>query len=181
MRKTRTPLKACGTSRERGWWQRAAGHAILDTRAFVVWLLLLPALVSITLEVHAQDPSIAATGGKYSSFPKTPGGMTGKINKNIDKASPLNLQGDQLIYDTAGNRVVARGNVEIFYNGYILTADEVIYDQNASTLTAKGNVILKEPEGNVVRADSYTLTDDFRDGFVQSLSIVTKDDTSICR
>ncbi len=130
-------------------------------------------------EVHAQDPSVAETGGKYSSFPKTPGGITGKINKNIDKASPLNLQGDQLIYDTAGNRVVARGNVEIFYNGYILTADEVIYDQNASTLTAKGNVTLKEPEGNVVRADSYTLTDDFRDGFVQSLSIVTKDATSI--
>ena len=60
-----------------------------------------------------------------------------------------------------------------------MTADEVVYDQAAGTLTAVGNVTLKEPQGNIVRADRYTLTDDFRDGFVQSLSVVTKDDTSI--
>ena len=114
-----------------------------------------------------------------SSFGKNPGGIFGKVNKNLDKTKPLNLQGDQLIYDTAGNRVIARGNVEIFYNDYILTADEVIYDQNASTLTAVGNVTLKEPQGNIVRADRYTLTDDFRDGFVQSLRITSKDDSTI--
>ena len=48
-----------------------------------------------------------------------------------------------------------------------------------NTLTAAGNVILREPNGNVIRADRYTLTDDFRDGFVQSLSVVAKDDTRI--
>ena len=90
------------------------------------------------------------------------------------------LQGDQLIYDKAGNRVVARGNVEIYYNNYILTADEVVYDQSRrNTLTAVGNVTLKEPKGNIVHADRYTLTDDFRDGFVQSLSIVTQDQSRI--
>ena len=69
--------------------------------------------------------------------------------------------------------------MEIYYNNYILTADQVVYDQSANTLTAVGNVVLKEPNGNIVRADRYTLTDDFRDGFVQSLSIVAKDDTRI--
>ena len=93
-------------------------------------------------------------------------------SRNIDKSQPLYLQGDELIYDTGGNKVVARGNVEIYYNNYILTADQVVYDQSANTLTAVGNVILKEPNGNVVRADRYTLTDDFRDGFVSQLSIV---------
>ena len=187
MRRTRTPLRACGTSREGSWWRCAAGRAFALTRVIVLSralvvsgaMSIVAALLIGILPANAQDPSIANTGGKISSFAKDPGGMTGKINKTVDKASPLNLQGDQLIYDTAGNRVIARGNVEIFYNDYILTADEVIYDQNASTLTAKGNVTLKEPEGNVVRADSYILTDDFRDGFVQSLSIVTKDETSI--
>jgi LPS-assembly protein len=97
----------------------------------------------------------------------------------IDKAQPLYLQGDELIYDTKGNRTIARGNVEIFYNNNVLTADEVIYDQGANTLTAAGNVELKEANGNVIRADRYTLTDDFRDGFVQSLSVVAKDDSRI--
>ena len=38
---------------------------------------------------------------------------------------------------------------------------------------------MKEPQGNVVHADRYTLTDDFRDGFVQSLSVVSQDQSRI--
>ena len=173
MRKSRTPQEGCGTSRVAGWSQGAAGRALLLAVCFA--LFSAPFFVSTA---RAQDPSIS--GGKLSlpsSFAKTP--MFGKVNKNLDKTKPLNLQGDQLVYDTKGNRVIARGNVEIFYNDYILTADEVIYDQNASTLTAVGNVTLKEPQGNIVRADRYTLTDDFRDGFVQSLRITSKDQSTI--
>jgi LPS-assembly protein len=125
----------------------------------------------------AQDPSVLAPGvASSSSFPKST--LVGP-SRNIDKSQPLYLQGDELIYDTGGNRVIARGNVEIYYNNYILTADQVVYDQSANTLTAVGNVVLKEPNGNIVRADRYTLTDDFRDGFVQSLSIVAADETRI--
>lgn len=115
---------------------------------------------------------------KGTAFPKEPGGVFGSPQK-IDKTLPLYLQGDELIYDNAGNRVIARGNVEIYYNKNVLTADQVIYDQSANTLTASGNVELKEANGNVIRADNYTLTDDFRDGFVQSLSVVTRDDSRI--
>jgi LPS-assembly protein len=148
-------------------------------RAFACALSGMAALGLFAPPVFAQDPSIANNYGKSSSFPEPPGGMFGKVNKKIDSTKPMNLQGDQLVYDTAGNRVIARGNVEIFYNDNILTADEVVYDQNAGTLTAAGNVTLKEPQGNIIRADRYTLTDDFRDGFVQSLSVVSKDDTRI--
>ena len=35
-------------------------------------------------------------------------------SRNIDKSQPLYLQGDELIYDTGGNKVIARGNVEIY-------------------------------------------------------------------
>jgi LPS-assembly protein len=96
-----------------------------------------------------------------------------------DQSQPLYLEGDQLVYDTRGNRVIARGNVQIFYNNYSLTANEVIYDQNANTLIASGNVTIKEPNGNIVRAENANLTDDFRDAFVQSLSITASDDTKI--
>ena len=58
---------------------------------------------------------------------------------------PLYLQADQLIYDTRGNRVIAQGNVEIYYNNYILTADQVIYDEAPNTLVAKGSAQLKDP------------------------------------
>ena len=93
--------------------------------------------------------------------------------------NPLLLQADELIYDDKGNRVLARGNVEIYYNNYALTADEVIYDQGKSTLIAKGNVRIKEPNGAVVNADEITLTDDFKEGFIDSLRVVTRDDARI--
>jgi LPS-assembly protein len=141
--------------------------------------VLVPAVVISATSAAAQDPSTQASGGASGNSFGGTGDMFGKVNKNLDRSKPMNLQGDQLVYDTAGNRVIARGNVEIFYNDYILTADEVIYDKTAGTLTAIGNVTLKEPQGNIVRADRYTLTDDFRDGFVQSLSVVTKDNSKI--
>lgn len=177
MRRTRTPQEGCGTSREGNWWL-ATGFA----RAFVRVLANVIALAAISAVAHAQDPSIAAAGSKKGSSFGTAGSnqsLFGPVKKTLDKSQPLYLQGDQLLYDTSGSRVTARGNVEIFYNDNILTADEVIYDQGAGTLTAHGNVTLKEPQGNVIHADSYTLTDDFRDGFVQSLSVVTKDESRI--
>lgn len=134
-------------------------------------LVLLAFSMAVTAPVAAKDKDVSA-------FPEQPGGMFGKPQK-LDKSLPLYLQGDELIYDNAGSRVIARGNVEIYYNKNVLTADEVIYDRSANTLTASGNVELKEANGNIIRADNYTLTDDFRDGFVQSLSVVTRDDSRI--
>ncbi|MBU2533584.1 MAG: LPS assembly protein LptD, partial [Alphaproteobacteria bacterium] len=109
-------------------------------------------------------------GGRGLNFPKKP---------QIDRAQPLYLQGDELIYDNAGANVTARGNVEIYYNNYILTADRVVYDQRAGQLTAIGNVVLREPGGAKTTADQLVLSDDFRDGFVQSLSFTTSDDSRI--
>jgi len=126
----------------------------------------------------AQDRSGSAGNTSAKAFPTQPGGPFGAV-KRPDTNKPLHLQGDQLVYDTSGNRVIARGNVEIFFDNDILTADEVVYDQSANTLTAAGNVILKDANGNVIRADRYTLTDDFRDGFIQQLSAVARDDTRI--
>lgn len=146
---------------------------------FGVCVIACFALLALAQPAAAQKPlSMEGQSMNSPAFPKTPGGMFGPKPK-LDKTQPLHLQGDQLIYDTKGNKVIARGNVEIFYNDNILRADEVVYDQSANTLSASGNVELKEANGNIIRADRYTLTDDFRDGFVQSLSVVAKDESRI--
>lgn len=188
MRHRGTPHEGCGTSRARGArFNRGnlvrALTRVLSTVAVALSLLGISSVTGLLpgTSAFAQDPSVttSSSGQKSSSFPEPPGGMFGKIKTKLDSTKPMNLQGDQLVYDTTGSKVIARGNVEIYYNDYILTADEVVYDQSAGTLTAVGNVTLKEPQGNVIRADRYTLTDDFRDGFVQSLSITASDDSRI--
>ena len=93
--------------------------------------------------------------------------------------TPMLLQADELIYDNKNNKVRASGNVEVFYNKHTLLADNVIYDRNKNVLIAQGNVILKEPNGAIVKADRIRLTDDFREGFIKSLKIRTGDDASI--
>ncbi|MGC2410477.1 MAG: LPS-assembly protein LptD [Methyloceanibacter sp.] len=97
----------------------------------------------------------------------------------VDSTEPMLLQADEMVYDNANNRVTAKGNVEIYYGNYILLADQVIYDRNANTLAAAGNVRIKDPAGAIITSDHMTLTDDFRDGFVEALRVVTKEDTRI--
>jgi len=96
-----------------------------------------------------------------------------------DTDQPLLLQADNLIYDRKNNKVIAKGNVEVYYKNYSLVADELVYNQAAGTLEALGNVRIKEPDGAVVKADRINLTDDFREGFVRSLRIVTSQDERI--
>ncbi len=146
-------------------------HALLA--AFV-------ALLACAGSALAQDPSAKGPGssGKASSFPKSPSGPLGSRPK-VDTAQPLYLQGDELIYDTKRNSVVARGNVEIYYNNYVLTADKVTYDQSANTLVAEGSVQIREPNGPTVRGERIEMTADFRDAFIQSLSVVGADETRI--
>ncbi len=97
----------------------------------------------------------------------------------VDKNKPMLLQADELIYDNRRNRVIADGNVEIYFNNYTLTADSVVYDRSNNTLSARGNVRIKEPDGAVIQADEISLTDDFREGFINSLKAVTQDDWRI--
>lgn len=138
---------------------------------------LLGAASACLIALAWSPAAVAQVDDNTLQMPKAPN-VFGSAPK-LDKSQPLYLQGDQLVYDTKGNRVIARGNVEIYYNNNILRADEVIYDQSANTLSAIGNVELREAGGNVIRAERYDITDDFRDGFVQSLSVVTKDEDRI--
>ena len=98
---------------------------------------------------------------------------------SVDRKKPLLLQADNLIYDRKNDQVIAEGNVEVYYNDFSMVSDELIYDQKAGTLQAVGNVRIKEPDGAVVKADRIDLTDDFKDGFVRSLRIVTSEEERI--
>lgn len=150
-----------------------AARALLT---LVALLVLAPAGATTAL---AQDPALQVVQpANKSSFPKGKGPFGGQPKK-IDKSQPLLLNADQLVYDTRGNRIVARGNVEVYYNSYVLTADEVIYDQTANTVFAKGNAKLVEPNGNIVRGETLTATQDFRDAFVQHLQVTTADESRI--
>jgi len=87
------------------------------------------------------------------------------------------VQASEINYDYSNNRVAAVGNVQIYYGGATLEADKVIYDQTTKRLHAEGNVRLTEPDGKITYGQIMNLSDDYRDGFVDSLRLDTPDRT----
>jgi LPS-assembly protein len=91
--------------------------------------------------------------------------------------APMLVQAAEIRYDYTNNTVSAVGNVQIYYKGSTIEADEVIYDQKTKRLQARGNVRMTEPDGKITYGQFMDLTDDYRDGFVDSLRFETVDDT----
>jgi LPS-assembly protein len=83
------------------------------------------------------------------------------------------VQADEIDYDYTNHRVAAVGNVQIYYGGSRIEADRVIYDENTKRLQAQGNVRLTEADGTVTRGNVMNLSDDYRNGFVDSLRVET--------
>jgi LPS-assembly protein len=87
------------------------------------------------------------------------------------------VQAVEVDYDYNSMRVSAVGNVQLFYNGTSVEADKVIYDQKTKRLHAEGNIRLTDAEGKITYANIMDLSDDYRDGFVDSLRVDTADQT----
>jgi len=87
------------------------------------------------------------------------------------------VQATEVDYDYANHRVAAVGNVQIYYGDSTLEANRVIYDQKTKRLHAEGNVRLTEPDGKVTYGEIMDLSDDYRDGFVDSLRLDAPEQT----
>jgi LPS-assembly protein len=87
------------------------------------------------------------------------------------------VQAVEVDYDYNNSRVSAVGNVQMFYNGTSVEADKVVYDQKTKRLHAEGNVRMTDADGKITYANIMDLSDDYRDGFVDSLRVDTADNT----
>ena len=133
---------------------------------------LLLCLVSCVL---IADRSLAQDAVRnLLTFPKRP-----PLPKPPATASdgPMLVQASEIKYDYTNNTVSAVGSVQAYYRGATIEADELIYDQKSKRLRAQGNVRLTEPDGKITYGQLIDLTDDYRDGFVDSLRLETVDDT----
>ena len=87
------------------------------------------------------------------------------------------VRADELQYDNVNHRIIAVGNVQIYYKRSALEADRVIYEQTTKRMRAEGNARFTEADGKVVHGEIIDLTEDFRDGFVNSLQLEAADKT----
>ncbi len=128
-------------------------------------------MVAPATPTHAQT-SVSAG---YNYNPRPPAKKPPR-NPNAADGQML-VQALEVNYDYNNSRVAAVGNVQIYYNGSTLEADKVVYDQKTKRLHAEGNVRLTDADGKITYAKMLDLSDDYRDGFVDSLRLDTPDQT----
>ncbi len=110
-----------------------------------------------------------------TAVPKVPT-ATGTIGQDDPNAQML-VRADELQYDKVNNRIIAIGNVQIYYKRSTLEANKVIYEQTTKRMRAEGNARFTEADGKIVHGEIIDLTDQFRDGFVDSLQLEAADKT----
>ncbi len=74
-----------------------------------------------------------------------------------------NFSADRVTYDPRSKTATATGAVRIVYGPYVLNATKVTYNEKTGVFTANGSVELREPNGNVLEAETLALRDKFRD------------------
>lgn len=89
----------------------------------------------------------------------------------------LVIDADELVYDKDKNTITAQGSVQLFYQGRVLQADRVIYDRATKRVYAEGHAKMTDEHGNIVYGSRFALSDDFRDGFIDSVQVLTTDKT----
>jgi len=85
------------------------------------------------------------------------------------KKDKLLVEANELIYDREKDTVSAVGNAQLYYQGRTLEADRVTYDRKSKRVHAEGNARITEANGTKYYGDRFELTDDFKDGFIDSL------------
>lgn len=96
---------------------------------------------------------------------------------SVPEGAQMLLEADTLVYDNDANTVTAVGGVQIDYAGNRLVAQRVTYDRKTSRLVASGNVEVVNSDGTKIFSQEIDITDDFADGFVNTLRIETVDKT----
>jgi LPS-assembly protein len=128
--------------------------------------LLLTGVLGVALTTPASAQSFT-----YNPVPHRP------RPPRVANDGQMLVQATEVDYDYNNSRVSAVGNVQMFYNGTSVEADKVIYDQKTKRLHAEGNIRMTDADGRITYANVMDLSDDYRDGFVDSLRVDTADQT----
>jgi LPS-assembly protein len=150
-------LAAIGPVADRRWRGIVSGGAVVSA-------LLLASILGPTGALAQNNPGVSTAASDV-------------FQANVEPGAQMLVESDQLVYDYDNNTVSAVGNVRIYYGRYTLEAAKVTYMRSSGRLIATGFVKLTDPSGATYYSDQFDITDDFAEGFVESLRVETADRT----
>jgi LPS-assembly protein len=123
--------------------------------------------LAVASPLHAQTSARPA-----ATRPAVPPAQAAAPVRQPDR---LAVEAREVVFNNDTDQVEARGDAQLYYQGRVLEADRVVYDRKTKRVTAFGNVKMTERNGQIVYGDRFELTDDFKDGFIDSMRVVTHD------
>ncbi|WP_041778390.1 LPS-assembly protein LptD [Beijerinckia indica] len=121
-------------------------------------------------DARAQKATVPAAG--------SPAGQVSPANEaSPPKKERMLVEAAEMRYDAEKDTVAAVGNAQVYLDGRVLEADRVTYERKTGRVYAEGHAKMTERDGSVMYGERFDLSDDFRDGFVESLRYESADKT----
>lgn len=158
---------------QRGLVSRLTRRILVRANGCGLSRLLLAVVTAASLGGLIDVAAVTPASAQYTYNPLPPRPKPPKAPND----NQMLVQATEVDYDYNNSRVSAVGNVQLFYNGTSVEADRVIYDQKTKRLHAEGNIRMTDADGKITYAEIMDLSDDYRDGFVDSLRADTADQT----
>ena len=150
-------LSAIGCSTDRRWRYAISGGVI--------------GMSVILASIFGGSPTLAQNGVGAVAV------TSSDLNVSAGPGEQMLVESDELVFNYDNDSVAAVGNVRIYFGGYTLEAEKVTYLKASGRLIATGRVKFTDPEGAAYYSEQFDITDDFADGFVDSLRVETVDKT----
>ena len=87
------------------------------------------------------------------------------------------IDADELVYDRDKNTVSAVGSVQLFYKGRFLRPIASSTTATTKRVYAEGHAKMTDEHGDAVYGSRFELSDNFREGFIDSVQVLTADKT----
>ena len=97
----------------------------------------------------------------------------------LPAGTKVNVDAARISYDRRSGLATATGTVVLTYGPYVLDASMVSYNQKTGAFDANGAVVLREPNGNVLIADSLDLKNKFKEGFARHVKALLTNNVTI--
>lgn len=95
----------------------------------------------------------------------------------LNNREPVVLNADRLSYNQNTEIATALGRVEVMQGDKLLRADKIVYDKKRDVVTAEGNVSIIDNNGQVSFSDRAEITSNFKQGFVDRISMLLADNS----
>ena len=105
--------------------------------------------------------------------------LVSPILKKPIAGTRVNVVADRITFEGKSKVATATGTVRITYGPYTLVATKVVYDQDGDSFKANGSVEIREPNGNILQAETADLQNKFKEGFARHLRMLLTNDVTI--